>query len=77
MGDEPEASRSRSAMPGRDRGIAHEGGTFAMYNKFKGDDDDDKLFVKGHKNWLHGVNPGSAPSTAVGYHPRATPQRPS
>ena len=42
--------------PGRDRGIAHEGGTFAMYNKFKGDDDDDKLFVKGHKNWLHGVN---------------------
>ena len=27
-----------------------------MYNKFKGDDDDDKLFVKGHKNWLHGVN---------------------
>ena len=42
--------------PGRDRGIAHEGSTFAMYNKFKGDDDDDKLFVKGHKNWLHGVN---------------------
>ena len=27
-----------------------------MYNKFKGDDGDDKLFVKGHKNWLHGVN---------------------
>jgi len=24
--------------PGRDRGIAHEGSTFAMYNKFKGDD---------------------------------------
>ena len=22
----------------------------------QGDDDDDKLFVKGHKNWLHGVN---------------------
>ena len=24
--------------PGRDKGIAHEGSTFAMYNKFKGDD---------------------------------------
>ena len=34
----PRSTTTRSRRPGCDRGIAHEGSTFAMYNKFKGDD---------------------------------------
>ena len=41
--------------------------TFAHYNKFKGDDGDDKLFAKGDKNWLHGAN-GRDKVTVVGSH---------
>ena len=65
-----EVYNNRVALgPGRDRGIAHEGSTFAHYNKFKGDDGDDKLFAKGDKNWLHGAN-GKDKVTVVGSHNR-------